>query len=70
MRGIYFLFLELLLKSLEIKPGVIREWGKKRLPFPDVSPSQFLAKAGRKYWLYWHQQQMRVSVQGQRHEPI
>lgn len=34
MKDIYFVFLEFLLKSFENKPGVIREWGENRLPFP------------------------------------
>lgn len=51
MKDIYFVFLELLLKSFENKPGVIREWGENRLPFPDVLARWFPGKGWKKLLL-------------------
>lgn len=39
--------------SIEIKPGVVRGGSQNKLPFPDVSASQLLAKAGINYCFYW-----------------
>lgn len=44
--------------SIEIKPGVVRGGIQNKLPFPDVSASQFLANAGINYCFYWQPQKM------------
>lgn len=44
--------------SIEIKPRVVRGGIQNKLPFPNVSASQFLANAGINYCFYWQPQKM------------